>query len=43
MNGTGVENLYSIGRNGEFLHIFMEDVHHRAEQKMKQHLVHLQR
>lgn len=36
MNGTGVEDLYSIGRNGEFLHIFMEDVHHRAEQKMKQ-------
>lgn len=36
MDGTGIENLYSIGRNGEFSHIFMEDVHYRAEQKMKQ-------
>ena len=35
MDGTGVENLYSIGRNGEFSHIFMEDVHHRTERKMK--------
>ena len=34
MGGTGIENLYSIGRNGEFSHIFMEDVHYRAEQKM---------
>lgn len=34
MEGTGVENLFSIGRNGEFSHIFMEDVHFRAEQKM---------
>ncbi len=42
MEGTGVENLYSIGRNGEFSHIFMEDVHYRAEQKMKQHLNHLE-
>ena len=32
---TGVENLHSIGRNGEFLHIFMEDVHHRTERKMQ--------
>lgn len=31
---AGVENLYSVGRNGEFMHIFMEDVHHRAEEKM---------
>ena len=33
-NGTGIENLHSIGRNGEFMHIFMEDVHHRTLQKM---------
>jgi protoporphyrinogen/coproporphyrinogen III oxidase len=32
--GTGVENLCSVGRNGEFMHIFMEDVHHRTERKM---------
>lgn len=42
MEGTGVENLYSIGRNGEFSHIFMEDVHYRAEQKMKQVLNYLE-
>lgn len=40
MDGTGIENLYSIGRNGEFSHIFMEDVHYRAEQKMKSLLDH---
>lgn len=34
MNGTGIENLYSVGRNGEFSHIFMEDVHHRTRAKM---------
>ena len=34
-NGTGIENLYSIGRNGEFSHIFMEDVHHRTNIKMQ--------
>lgn len=33
-NGTGIENLYSVGRNGEFMHIFMEDVHHRTQRKM---------
>jgi protoporphyrinogen oxidase len=27
---TGVEGLYSIGRNGEFAHILLEDVHLRA-------------
>lgn len=41
MDGTGIENLYSIGRNGEFSHIFMEDVHYRAEQKMQELLNHL--
>jgi protoporphyrinogen oxidase len=28
--GTGVEGLYSIGRNGEFAHILMEDVYWRT-------------
>lgn len=32
--GTGIENLHSVGRNGEFSHIFMEDVHCRTERKM---------
>jgi protoporphyrinogen oxidase len=34
--GTGVENLYSIGRNGEFSHIFMEDVYWRTLRKMRE-------
>ena len=34
--GTGIENLYSVGRNGEFQHIFMEDVHHRTRAKMSE-------
>lgn len=33
---TGVEGLYSIGRNGEFAHIFMEDVYWRTLKKMRQ-------
>ncbi len=33
--GTEIENLHSIGRNGEFMHIFMEDVHHRTLKKME--------
>ncbi len=28
--GTGVPGLWSVGRNGEFAHLFMEDVHVRA-------------
>ncbi len=36
--GTGIENLHSVGRNGEFSHIFMEDVHCRTEKKMDQML-----
>jgi protoporphyrinogen oxidase len=28
--GTGVNGLYSVGRNGEFAHILMEDVYHRT-------------
>ena len=34
--GTGIENLYSIGRNGEFMHIFMEDVYERTRKKIQQ-------
>lgn len=34
--GTGIENLLSVGRNGEFQHIFMEDVHHRTRAKMRE-------
>jgi len=33
---TGVEGLYSVGRNGEFAHIFMEDVFWRTTGKMRQ-------
>lgn len=31
---TGIENLLSIGRNGEFAHIFMEDVYWRTRKKI---------
>ncbi|CAN5597595.1 FAD-dependent oxidoreductase [soil metagenome] len=31
---TNVENLLSIGRNGEFAHIFMEDVYWRTRKKV---------
>lgn len=29
-NGTGVDGLFSIGRNGEFAHILMEDIYWRT-------------
>ncbi len=32
---TGVDGLYSIGRNGEFAHILMEDVYWRTLRKMR--------
>lgn len=32
---TGVENLLSIGRNGEFAHILMEDIYWRTQQKVR--------
>ncbi len=32
---TGIENLLSIGRNGEFAHIFMEDVYWRTRRKIQ--------
>ena len=35
------EGLYSVGRNGEFRHIFMEDVYWRTLKKMRQLLADL--
>ena len=35
-DSTGIDNLYSVGRNGEFAHIFMEDVYWRTMKKMRQ-------
>ena len=35
---TNIENLLSIGRNGEFSHIFMEDVYWRTRKKTRQYL-----
>lgn len=34
--GTGIEGLFSIGRNGEFRHIFMEDAYWRTLGKMQE-------
>jgi protoporphyrinogen/coproporphyrinogen III oxidase len=31
---TDIENLLSVGRNGEFAHIFMEDVYWRTRKKV---------
>jgi protoporphyrinogen oxidase len=31
---TGVKGLYSVGRNGEFAHILMEDVYHRTVRRV---------
>jgi protoporphyrinogen oxidase len=33
---TGVKGLYSIGRNGEFAHILMEDVYWRTLARVRQ-------
>jgi protoporphyrinogen oxidase len=33
---TGVDGLYSIGRNGEFAHILMEDVYWRTLARVRQ-------
>jgi len=35
-HSTGVDGLYSIGRNGEFAHILMEDVYWRTVGRMRQ-------
>jgi len=32
---TGIEGLYSLGRNGEFAHLLMEDVYVRTKNKMQ--------
>jgi protoporphyrinogen oxidase len=32
--GTGIDNFYSVGRNGEFAHILMEDVYWRTRKKL---------
>ncbi len=32
---TGVPNLLSIGRHGEFAHILMEDIYWRTQAKMR--------
>ncbi|HQU81679.1 MAG TPA: FAD-dependent oxidoreductase [Pyrinomonadaceae bacterium] len=32
---TNIENILSIGRNGEFAHIFMEDIYWRTRKKMR--------
>jgi protoporphyrinogen oxidase len=34
--GPGIEGLYSIGRNGEFAHILMEDIYWRTLRKMNE-------
>lgn len=39
---TGIEGLYSIGRNGEFAHILMEDVYWRTLGKVQELLGSLQ-
>jgi oxygen-dependent protoporphyrinogen oxidase len=33
--GTGIDGLYSVGRNGEFMHSFMEDVYVRSVRTAK--------
>jgi len=35
-SATAVEGLYSIGRNGEFSHILMEDVYWRTVRRMRE-------
>jgi oxygen-dependent protoporphyrinogen oxidase len=35
---TNIDNLLSIGRNGEFAHRFMEDIYWRTRKKIKDFL-----
>jgi protoporphyrinogen/coproporphyrinogen III oxidase len=35
-SSTGIEGLHSVGRNGEFSHIFMEDVYWRTLKKSRE-------
>ncbi len=37
-SSTNIENLLSVGRNGEFAHIFMEDVYWRTRKKLRKFL-----
>ncbi len=37
-NGTGVEGLLSVGRNGEFDHILMEDIYWRTKRRIERWL-----
>lgn len=41
-HGTGIDGLYSVGRNGEFEHIMMEDGYHRVINKVKEIVTKLQ-
>jgi len=34
--GTGIDGLMSVGRNGEFDHILMEDIYWRTRERMQQ-------
>src|SRR5664279_6648456 len=38
IQSTNIENLLSIGRNGEFSHMFMEDVYWSTLKKMKEYI-----
>lgn len=40
-NDTGIKGLYSVGRNGEFAHILMEDVYHRTVRRVDEALLEL--
>ena len=33
---TNIENLLSVGRNGEFSHMFMEDAYWRTQKKVRE-------
>jgi protoporphyrinogen/coproporphyrinogen III oxidase len=33
---TNIDNLLSVGRNGEFSHMFMEDVYWRTRNKVQE-------
>ncbi len=38
---TNIDNLLSVGRNGEFSHMFMEDVYWRTQKKVKKLIEHI--
>ena len=37
-HGTGVDGLLSVGRNGEFDHILMEDIYWRTTRRIRRWL-----